>query len=168
MQTPTPPTRPVPPKSPSRADSATANTPAAATSVLPSSTSKVSTPEPQKEKKLPAQEEGKPTSLQSLPKTSQEDHSQATLLPAAPASPAKPSFLSFTSIFLGLLVLFLGGFYLWKNKFRKQRTILNYTGDSHQDLINLMNSPATAVSTQTMRHGQSNAPKIKSNFEVRI
>jgi len=55
---------------------------------------------------------------------------------------------------------------------QKQRTILNYSADSQQDLLNLINSSATASPSPSpqkiVQAKNKSSSKIKGNFEVRI
>lgn len=185
MQTPTPPTKPTPPALPamsnkSSRDNTTTTAPSSSAGSVSTgkstvdsqkdSTAAASPAETTEKTAVPSADATKASPSQLPLGTSQENLSQTTFAPAAPNSQMKPSSFGFSFFFvLGLLVISLLGFYLWKNRPQKQRTILNYSPDSPQDLINLMNSSATAVpSSQAVSQKNGNSPKIKSNFEVRI
>lgn len=101
-----------------------------------------------------------------------EASSQTLLTPVTLAATKKSSSsigFSFLFSFILLIAIAFTCFHLWKNN-TKQRTVLDYSTDSSKELLNLMNSPATASSLpqQTIVKRNKAAAKIKGNFEVRI
>ncbi len=188
MQTPTPPIRPTPPSpptvNPKSADNSTADVPltspansinadkSAAVKTPAENRTTISSPAATKKAASPSSTDNIPASSQPSFGTYQETASQATPAPVVSSSKNKPSPFGFGLIFsLALLIaIFLVCFRLWKNTYKKQRTVLNYSTDSQQDLLNLMNSSATASpSPQKIVQGNNkSSSKIKGNFEVRI
>lgn len=189
MQTPTPPTRPTPPTPPSVNPKSSENSAADVPSSPPASNSinadksaavktpaesKTTSPPPAATKKAasPSSTDNTPVPAQPFLGTYQETSSQTTSAPTVSTSKNKPSPFGFGFFFslVLLIAISLACFRLWKNTQQKQRTILNYSADSQQDLLNLMNSSATASpSPQKMVLIKKKASsKIKGNFEVRI
>lgn len=189
MQTPTPPTRPTPPTPPTVNPKSSENSAADQPSSPPASNSinadksatvktptegKTTSPPPATTKKAasPSSTDNTPVPAQPSLGTYQETSSQTTSTPTVSTSKNKPSPFGFGFFFslVLLIAISLTCFRLWKNTHKKQRTILNYSADSPQDLLNLMNSSATASpSPQKIVQGKNkSSSKIKGNFEVRI
>lgn len=189
MQTPTPPTRPTPPTPPTVNPKSSENSAADQPSSPPASNSinadksatvktptegKTTSPPPATTKKAasPSSTDNTPVPAQPSLGTYQETSSQTASAPTVSTSKNKPSPFGFGFFFslVLLIAISLTCFRLWKNTHKKQRTILNYSADSPQDLLNLMNSAATASpSPQKIVQGKNkSSSKIKGNFEVRI
>lgn len=191
MQTPTLPTKPIPPTPPTmNMKPSTGSTTEPSTSTSPpisnsSSASKLQTTETPKESKTTSAPPGTLEKSVSVDKntsppqppfgTYQETSSQTTSAPTVPASKKQQSPLGFG--FLFSLVLLVGiafvCFRLWKknqNALKESRTILDYSTDTSNDLLDLMNSSTTITPPpQTIVQGKGkSSSKIKGNFEVRI
>lgn len=174
----TPPTKPTPPTPPSMntapATISSDAVPSSPTTISSSNTKKseatTSAPSATPKNSVAADKNTSPVAPPPLGNY-KEASSQTTLAPLASITTKKsPSPLGFGFLFSVVLLLAIAFtvFRLWKNN-AKQRTVLDYSTDSSKELLNLMNSSATASPLpQTIVKRSKTAEKIKSNFEVRI
>ena len=189
MQTPTLPTKPTPPTPPTMnmKPPASSNTEPVTSPPISntSSTPKLQTTETPKEGKTANPPPGPLEKSVSVDKntdppqppfgTYQETSSQTTAAPTVPASKKQPSPLGIGFLFSLVLLVAIAFvcFRLWKNNQhapKESRTILDYSTDTSNDLLDLMNSSTTITPPpQTIVKGKGkSASKIKGNFEVRI
>jgi hypothetical protein len=202
MQTPTPPTKPIPPTPPTiNSTSSTATgaetqksptttpTPTTTSSVAPGGNSSNSPEKPSQNQTTKTAATEKPESAssadknQTIPapylgthtKTSQNTATDPITPP--PTSKSAPSIgFSFILPIILLVALFFAALRWWKKTALKttlqKRTVRNYSTDTTNDLLDLMNSQVNADSLPKPTSKLLLKPKVKKeskgNFEIRI
>jgi len=189
MQNPIPPTKPTPPIPPTMKTSGTA---ASTDTHLPATT----TPQSQNPSKTlsTAKEQVRPLpqsaaeSNSSLPplasfstssNTAKESTASTPLPPTTQLPKNNPSTTGFSVFFILITVIaiILAAVHWWKNYKPKQKSIVDYSTESSDEIVNLILSEKTLESTmkvipktsvkKTLAQTEA-APKTKGNFEVRV
>ena len=195
MQSPTPPTKPIPPTPPSiNPSSSTTNktdtqTPQPTTpktinssNSTPGTSKTQPTPEKQPQNpvsKTPISEKPDSANTEQTPPlpylSTSKDTSQKTTAPITPFTNNKPTPSIGFGFFLPFFLIIAVSFFVlrwWRNTTIKKRTLINYSTDTSKDLLNLMNSQASAESLPKPKSKLILKPKVKKeqkgNFEIRI
>ncbi len=181
MQSPTPPTKPIPPTPPSmKTSSGSTGTETPAKSAPSQTLLPVKKQEPSPAPNSNPQYINVPPMTNSSTSGNFKEMTSETAIPSPAQLPKKnPSSLGFSFFFVLILLLALAlvGAHWWKTNNRKQKSTVDYSAESSNDIVNLIlspNDPEPAPQVVPKTLPKKILPKIepktkpKGGFEVRI